>query len=60
MSNPTPVKRESRICFGIKWFATEEEAMAYHDYVREKTSLTMAVSTDGMPVRLRQELRPCR
>ena len=30
MTNPTPVKRESRFCFGIKWFATEEEAMAYH------------------------------
>lgn len=33
---PTPVKTESRICFGISWFATEEEADRYAAYVREQ------------------------
>jgi hypothetical protein len=25
--HPTPVRHESRICFGIDWYATEAEAM---------------------------------
>jgi hypothetical protein len=33
---PVPVKRESRICFGIAWFSTEADAKAYDAYVKEK------------------------
>lgn len=32
---PQPVKRESRICFGISWFSTEEEAMQYSTFGKE-------------------------
>lgn len=31
-----PVKRDSRTCFGISWFATEEEADEYAKSVREQ------------------------
>lgn len=33
---PTPVKLDSRICFGIAYFATEADAMAYDAHVRDK------------------------
>ncbi len=32
---PTPVKRDSRSCFSIVWFKTEEEALQYHKHVQE-------------------------
>lgn len=31
-----PVRSDSRICFGIKWFLTEEEAQAFAAYIRER------------------------
>lgn len=31
-----PVKSDSRICFGIEWFATEEEAEAFGEEVRKR------------------------
>lgn len=31
---PTPVKIDSRICFGIAYFTSETDAVAYHEYVR--------------------------
>jgi hypothetical protein len=31
---PTPVKYDSRICFGIAYFTTEEDAMAFDRHVR--------------------------
>ena len=31
---PTAVKRDSRTCFGISWFTSEEDATAYSDAVR--------------------------
>lgn len=33
---PTPVKTESRICFGIAWFATEADADAAHNAIRQR------------------------
>ncbi len=33
---PVAVKTESRICFGIAWFATEREADAYATIVRKR------------------------
>jgi hypothetical protein len=32
---PDHVAMESRICFGIKWFASEEDAHVYDQYVRK-------------------------
>ncbi len=32
---PTPIKQESRICFGIAWFKTEAEADRYGAHVRK-------------------------
>ena len=32
---PTPVKTDSRICFGISWFTSNEDAMAYAAAVRK-------------------------
>ena len=29
------VESESRICFGIVWFASEEDAQEYHEVVRK-------------------------
>lgn len=31
-----PVKSDSRNCFGIEWFATKEEAVAYDKEVRKR------------------------
>jgi hypothetical protein len=33
---PVPVKRDSRICFGISFFASEEDADRYGAHVRER------------------------
>ncbi len=33
---PTPVKTDSRICFAIYYFKTEEEAEQYNEYVQER------------------------
>ena len=30
-----PIRIDSRICYGINWFATEKEANEYDAYVRE-------------------------
>ena len=35
-SGPKAVKSDSRNCFGINWFATEEEAIEYDEIVRER------------------------
>lgn len=31
---PEPVKTDVRICFGIHWFTSEEDAKAWGDYSR--------------------------
>ena len=50
MSNyPTPVKRDSRICFGIHYFATEAEAEAAAAIVRERGDTYNGGFFDGMP-----------
>lgn len=33
---PIPVRTESRICFGISYFVTEEEADIYAQHIREE------------------------
>jgi len=46
---PEPVKRESRICFGISWFKTEEEADKYAKYVRDRGYTYNGGFFHGMP-----------
>ena len=46
---PTPVEVDVRICFGIKWFATEEEAMAQHKIERKMGSTFNGGWFHGMP-----------
>ena len=36
MIAPTPVRSESRICFGLEWYATEEEAETASAIARER------------------------
>lgn len=33
---PEHVKWDVRICFAIKWFATEEDALTYDEHVRKQ------------------------
>lgn len=33
---PQPVRSESRICFGVSYFATEADAATYAAYVRSR------------------------
>lgn len=33
---PEPVKTDSRSCFGIEFFRSEEEAQKFHEHVRER------------------------
>jgi len=35
-AEPVPVKTDSRICFGIAWFASEEEANRYSQIVHKR------------------------
>lgn len=46
---PEPVKRDSRICFGILYFATEADADIYAAFVREKGDTYNGGYFDGMP-----------
>lgn len=46
---PTPVKLDSRICFGIAYFATEADADKYAAHVREKGYTYNGGYFDGMP-----------
>lgn len=46
---PTPVKVESRICFGISYFATEAEALAYAALVAEQGRTYNGGFFHGMP-----------
>jgi hypothetical protein len=46
---PEPVKRDSRICFGIAYFTSEAEADAYAAYVRERGYTYNGGWFDGMP-----------
>ena len=45
---PTPVKIESRICFGIAWFTSEKDAALYHDHVRSIGATYNGGWFDGM------------
>jgi len=49
MDYPTPVKRESRICFGISFFATEADADAAAAIVRKRGDTYNGGWYDGMP-----------
>jgi hypothetical protein len=46
---PTRVKHDSRICFGIDYFATEAEAEAAAAIVRERGDTYNGGYFDGMP-----------
>ena len=48
-SIPTPVKIESRICFGIAYFSTEADALAYAEYVRKRGDTYNGGFFHGMP-----------
>jgi len=43
------VKTESRCCFGIRWFASEDDAAAFHKVVRERGLEYNGGFFDGMP-----------
>lgn len=46
---PTPVKRDSRICFSIAYFASEADAHKYHDEVRRRGITYNGGWFHGMP-----------
>ncbi len=46
---PNAIDRDSRICFGIVWFATEAEADAAHEFVRKRWDRYNGGYMDGMP-----------
>jgi hypothetical protein len=46
---PTPVKTDSRICFGIKYFASEEEASRYAEWVKARELTYNGGFYHGMP-----------
>lgn len=46
---PTPVETDVRICFGIKWFATEQEAMQQDAIERDAGSTYNGGWFHGMP-----------
>jgi hypothetical protein len=46
---PTPIKHDSRSCYGVVWFATEEEATIYGNYIRERGDTYNGGFYDGMP-----------
>lgn len=49
MSNyPTPIKKDSRICFGIHFFATEEEAKLASEIVQARGDTYNGGYYDGM------------
>ena len=43
------IDHDSRICFGIVWFATEAEAAAAHKVVRKRWDCYNGGYMDGMP-----------
>ena len=49
VDQPTPVKTESRICFGIAWFKTEAEAMRADAIGRERGYTYNGGWFHGMP-----------
>lgn len=49
MSAPKPVKRDSRTCFGIVWFATEDEADEYAAGVRAEGQIYNGGFMHGLP-----------
>lgn len=46
---PKTVLVESRICFGIEWFATESEADTAHDLIRGRGDTYNGGFFHGMP-----------
>ena len=46
---PVPVLHDSRICFGINYFATESEATEYAKIVRRRGDTYKGGFFDGMP-----------
>lgn len=46
---PTPVKLDSRICFGIAYFSSETDADRYAKHVRSKGMTYNGGYFDGMP-----------
>lgn len=46
---PVPVKRDSRICFGIHYFATEADAKAAAAIVRKRGDTYNGGHFHGMP-----------
>lgn len=46
---PTPVKTDSRICFGIKYFASEAEASQYAEWVKARQLTYNGGFYHGMP-----------
>lgn len=47
-SLPRPVKRDSRICFGIAYFASEADAATYSQHVHETGRTYNGGYFDGM------------
>ena len=46
---PVPVKTDSRICFGIAYFTSEDDAQTYSEHVRAKGITYNGGWFDGMP-----------
>lgn len=49
MNTPTPVRTESRNCFGISYFSTEEEAEAFARIVVEQGQTYNGGFYHGLP-----------
>lgn len=49
MNEPTPVKTEARICFGIEYFGTPAEADRFAKIVRARGDTYNGGYFDGMP-----------
>ena len=49
LPTPTPVAHESRICFGISWYATERDAWIADRLIRARGITYNGGFYDGMP-----------
>jgi ribosomal protein L27 len=45
---PTPIRTSSRTCYGVQWFATEDDAMTMDAIVRERGDRYNGGYYDGM------------
>lgn len=49
IDQPIPVRKSSRTCFGIEWYATEAEAETRAAQIRERGDRYNGGYYDGMP-----------